>query len=76
MIHLQISMFDSNFYRQQVRILYLDVKVENIQLRIYASSNLTLNDFYILPNKSEADTHGNPTGRQTPTERLKSPHLS
>ena len=35
---LQICMFDSDFYRQQVRILQLDVKVKNIQLRISTSS--------------------------------------
>ena len=32
MKHLQICMFESYFYLQQVKILHLDVKVENVQL--------------------------------------------
>ena len=32
MKHLQICMFDSDFYLHQVRILHLDVKFENVQL--------------------------------------------
>ena len=39
---LQICIFDSDFYLQQVRILHLDVKVKNVQLRISTSSNLIL----------------------------------
>ena len=34
----------SNFYILQVRILHLDVKVENGQVQISTSSNLILND--------------------------------
>ena len=37
MKNLQICMFDSDFYLQQVRILHLDVKVENVQLWISTS---------------------------------------
>ena len=37
-------MIDSDFYLQQVWILHLDVKVENIQLWISTSLNLILND--------------------------------
>ena len=33
MKRLQICMFDSDFYLQQVQILHLDVKVENVQLQ-------------------------------------------
>ena len=31
---LQICMFDSDFYLQQISILHLDVKVKNVQLRV------------------------------------------
>ena len=33
MKHLQICMFNSDFYLQQVQILHLDVKVEIVQLQ-------------------------------------------
>ena len=40
MKRLQICMLDSDFYLQQVRILHLDVKVENVQLQKSTSLNL------------------------------------
>ena len=47
---LQISYFDSNFFLLQVRILHFEVKVENVQLWIWATPNLIFNDFYLKSN--------------------------
>ena len=50
MKRLPICMFDSDFCLQQVRILHLDVKVENVELQKSTSSNLKKNDFYMKYN--------------------------
>ena len=50
MKRLQICKFKSVFYQQQVQILHLDVKVENVQLRISTSSNLKKNHFNLKKN--------------------------
>ena len=47
MKRLQICMFDSVFYLQQVQILHLVVKVKNVQLQISTSLNLKKNYFYL-----------------------------
>ena len=55
MKRLQICMFDSDFYLQQVRILHLDVKVKNVQLR--KSTSLNLKEKLLLHNLFTSISH-------------------